>query len=809
MAGESNSGTPKAGEEAPPEPVSVDLDEGSRLEMRGGEISLLLQGKPVWHTSLERAAPSSRGSLVRYDLAGGWIAVHARVPLEAGQASEAVLIKKPGRTKVDVIWSGLTGLTGDIGERTGVGVRFADLTGDGQVEIVTGQLSEMARICGREELPLLFRTVFDPGSGVFRPVLAKRPGLGEPVELQGTLSGDPAKPPLVDHAIPWGASRSAGDGNRAETILLPREMLDKDPKTAWIPFPSNGAGEFASFRLGAGTYGVTRVGIRPLPEGEAPKGGYDRPKTLLLVTEKGLYRLQFPGDAAEQPSGIAWFALPKPERTRCLTLVVESSVAPSPKRLLPIAELSVETELDGPGGLARLAKDLKKSGARREAARLLAEAGEAAIPAVRKVWKELDRQGRRLAVDVLAQVAPEKSIDLLVRVALGEDETAVELAMNGLRRVPEAAVAALSKQLASKDAGRFEKAARVLAGLGTEQALDALIAVAGKGDRSRRIFLREQLGLAVSHGRGLAERLWSEVTSARDAGDKEKLFDLLRVADDVPALQEQVVPLASALHDESREFADRYRALESLGSAGCALTKSRLLAAVADDDRHIRLIAVQGLAPCVGDDEAVFASLQKAAGDEEPQVRMYSLAAFRAPDIADKAKSDIVTLAATDPWPEVRASAATVARHLPVNDAVSLLEKAAADSAPSVREAAVGSAATFFGKRVDAIIEGRLAAAEEDPKIRAKAAFVAGARCQASALPLLFENLRKGAEPLAQPEDIQVAVVAANAMSTIGGEEAKRLLVKARSRSNPHTDKVIDAALKNIGTGCRGRTPPP
>ncbi len=806
MAAEPESGETGAEGQGAPELITVSLDEGSRMEMRGEKISLLLRGKPIWSFSLEKATSTSRGTLVRYDLAGGWIAVHARVPLEGGQATEAVLLKKPGRTKIDVIWSGITGLSGDIGERIGQGVRFVDLTGDGRVEIVTGQLSEMARICGREELPLLFRTVFDPASGAFRPVLARRPGLDQPVALTGTLSGDPVKPPLVDQAAPWGASRSAGDGNRADSIRLPREMLDRDPKTAWIPFPGNGAGEFASFRLGAGTYGVTRVGIRALPEGDEPKGvGYDRPKTLLLVTEKGLYRLQFPGEAAKSPSTVTWFALPQPEKTSCLTLVVESSVDPSPKRLMPIAELSIETELDGPGGLTRLARDLKKSAVRREAARLLLEAGEDAIPAIRKMWKELDGQGRRLAVDVLAHVAPEKSIDLLVQVSLQKDDIAAELAMNGLKQVPEAAVAALSKHLAAKDAGDFEKAARVLAGLGTEQALEALIAVAGKGDRPRRAFLREQLALALSRDEGLVQRLWSYVVSARDAGDKEKLFDLLRVADDVPSLQEPVVALASSLYDESREFADRYRALESLGSAGCALTKARLMAAASDDDAHIRLIAVQGLAPCIGEDTEVLSSLRKRVTDQAPLVRVHTIEAFIAPGMAAKAKSDIATLVSTDPWPEVRASATAVARHLPVTDAVPLLEKAAIDKAPWVREAAVGSAATFFGKRVDAIIEGRLAAVEEMPKIRAKAAFVAGARCQSSALPLLFELLRKGAEPLAQPEDIQVAVVAANAMGAIGGEEAKKLLAKARSRSNPHTDKAIDAALKNPGDRCQGK----
>jgi hypothetical protein len=67
--------------------------------------------------------------------------------------------------------------------------------------------------------------------------------------------------------------------------------------------------------------------------------------------------------------------------------------------------------------------------------------------------------------------------------------------------------------------------------------------------------------------------------------------------------------------------------------------------------------------------------------------------------------------------------------------------------------------------------------------------------------------LRKGAEPLARSEDIEAAVEAARALGRIGGERAKELLEKARRRSNPATDKAIDAALKSLGQRC-GNAPP-
>ena len=410
------------------------------------------------------------------------------------------------------------------------------------------------------------------------------------------------------------ASRSAGDHNQAASLLMPREMLDDDTGTAWTPFPSNGAGEFATFRLSAGAYGVTRIGLQPLPQAMEPKterNDYDRPKTLLLTTEKNIYRLKFPEDPVKQPTRTVWFDLPKPDKTGCLSFIVESSYAPSPKRLLPLAELTVKTEIDGPGGLDRLARDLKTESVRREAAKLLKQSGKGAVPAIRKVWAGLDVQGRRLAVDVLSDTDPAGSIDLIVSVVLGDDDTATNLAMKGLKKKPEVAVTALSKHLDSPKPGIFEKSVRVLAKLSTEVALDALVSITGQGDRKRRVFLREQIALAVSGSEAFEEKLWSHIASADSAGAKERLFDLIRIGDDIERLEERVVILARGIYDKSQDFRDRYRALEALGIVGCNATKDRLLAAAVDEDRHIRLIAVQGLTGCARDDTHVQSALLK------------------------------------------------------------------------------------------------------------------------------------------------------------------------------------------------------
>ena len=138
-------------------------------------------------------------------------------------------------------------------------------------------------------------------------------------------------------------------------------------------------------------------------------------------------------------------------------------------------------------------------------------------------------------------------------------------------------------------------------------------------------------------------------------------------------------------------------------------------------------------------------------------------------------------------------------------DAAAILKKAIGDPSPRVREAALRQAGPVAGEEIDRMIEERLGDEEELPRLTRLAANAAGARCQETALPALFAILQKGAEPLANPDDLLSAVFAARAMGTIGGETAKKLLKKAKTRSNPRTDKAIGAALEALGESCAER----
>ena len=68
---------------------------------------------------------------------------------------------------------------------------------------------------------------------------------------------------------------------------------------------------------------------------------------------------------------------------------------------------------------------------------------------------------------------------------------------------------------------------------------------------------------------------------------------------------------------------------------------------------------------------------------------------------------------------------------------------------------------------------------------------------------LLFQLLQVGAEPLASKAERNAAVAAARALGAVGSPRARKHLEKARTRSNPTTDKAIDESLATFGHHCK------
>jgi hypothetical protein len=763
-----------------------------------GSLRLEVGAVETWARPVEGAPAAAAVEMTSHALAGSKAAIDVRF-VDAGGAAvfEIVAVREAGAKTLRILWSGSIAAAGDPGERSGAAVRFEDLTGDGLPEIVLGTLFEPVRICGRDEPPLLFRQAYDPGAGRFRQILARRPGVVPAADLSGAI-GSADERPVVQVAGAASASRDIGDRGDTTMLTPPFAIVDGDPATVWSPGLGASAGEFATLAVAAEEYGVVRVGILLPATGGKP--AWARPRTMLLATAHEVYRLRFPAVDGAAPIA-AWFDLPAPVRTPCLTFVAEEAEGARDKVPLAVSEIVVLTELDGKDGLVRLVRDLDDPATGEKAAGLLRRMGTKALVPLRAGWPALGELGRRRAIRAVADTAPAGGADLLAEAWVGGDEIAAASAMAGLARVPQEGAAALAKLLSSADDTKFSAAVEALAALGAPGSMDALIGAAGKGGRARRALVRSELARLARREAALGERLGAALDAAATGTDREILLDLLRAAAVAGVAEARTEAIAIATLGAATRFEDRYRALEVVALLSSTAALPLLLGAAKDPDARLRAVSIAGLAAHAGADEATASALRTAIEDAEVPVRLAAIAGLRGP-AARGAEPKLVALAGTDPWPAVRAAIARIAPDTSAVGAVKILSSALRDDAPEVRIAGLASAPLVAGDAVDRLVIERLSVAGELPRVRAAAAGAARARCQGSAVQPLFDVLKKGAEPLAEARDVDAAVAAAAALGAIGGARSGELLREARQRSNPATDAAIDAALSRLGEEC-------
>ena len=774
--------------------------DGAIASFESGHLKLKVNGLVVWNKNLKKNLKKSKATLVIHTMNDNTEALHLIVDSDKSEKFEAVAVRRGSAHKLKIVWKADTALKGDVGERSKAAVRFEDLTGDGKPEIIVGTVWESLNLCGQKVAPLLFRKAYDPGRHKFRTIAARRPGLKKPVEIEGEVNPkENPGTPLVRIVNPSGVSSLAGDNNDPLFLMPPHALVDGNTKTAWIPGNVDSAGEFATFDAATTAYGIVKIGLRSLPEGERASK-YKVPESLLFTSDKKVYRLRFPTSAKADET--VWFQLPEPLRSSCFSLVVESTRGATGTPLA-ITELVLLSEVDTAEGLDRLARDLSDNKKGQQALGILLSLGERSVAPVKKAWKKLNVSGRRRAVNLLAEAAPKQSIKILAEAAVGNDEASITAASKGLARAGDAGVMALVTFLSSKLNSRFEKAAQLLARMKTPKALAGLISAMGKGTADRRRLLRKVVSVSANSSDTHGQLLWNSIENAKEKADKERLLDLLRSAGTVRHLDKQVSSLAVAMFNDADNFNDRYRLLVVIASVNSDKTKAALLNTAGDSDKIIRRTALLGLAGYQNDPK-VQAALHAALDDKAVEVRSVALRALSLRQLKDASVNDkIVSLSSSDPWPVIRSRTMSMTTSLPASLAANMIVKGTKDKSRMVRTAAIKSAAKLPDNAITVAINNVLSNPNEDYNVLIAAADSAGMRCEESAISLLAKVLKRGAEPLAADEQKQVAVAAARAMGAIGGKQTAKLLKKIRDRSNPTTDRVIDEALKKLGTRCK------
>ncbi|MBN2716158.1 MAG: HEAT repeat domain-containing protein [Deltaproteobacteria bacterium] len=695
---------------------------------------------------------------------------------------------------VTIVWDAPLTYIGDPGEETATDVRLLDLDGDRKPEIVKGTLYVPTRLCGETAPPLLFREKWDYKKKKF--VQASGPRLPMP-DTTLAPSADFVSQTLLGlrFLVPTGVSSAAGDDRNPLLTTPPFALTDGQPETGWTTDADRVDGEFASF-LTLADWKINAVGVNVASsQRDAQKGErFAIPSTLVVSFENVAYRLAIP-----QTDGMHWFELPQPVSSNCLSVIIGNTGSKA-KAPVSLFELQVQTEMHQPGGLKKLAALLDDDDEGERTLNILRSVGVSAFDAIRAHWKSFGPAGKRRAVRLISEIAPEKGAHLLVSYGVTDGRYVHAELMQGLVRSGGAGETALEKYLSDKSVQKYRAALKLLVELGSEAAFDRLLSAWQRVDDSRKKAVLQGVSTLARGSASRAGKVLELATAAKVKGELKVMFDLLRICVVNAATAEDAALLAREVYDDA-DFENRYRALRIIGTSKVEMSVQFMAEVAQGDNRFLRQLAAKALGQ-FGSDEIARNALIAMAQDTEPAVQIEAMNSLL--NVASEKKQKAVDVAMESTWPEVRTLAVKNAADLP-RDRQRLVAAGLQDKNYMVVLAALSLAADMTGKNIDDAVTGILTGSN-NAKLLVRAAEVAGARCQRDidTLAALNDRLRIGAEPLANSTEKIIAVAAAKALGRIGSPTAVKYLKTVREHSNLTTDRAIDDALVKDESGCKG-----
>lgn len=417
-----------------------------------------------------------------------------------------------------------------------------------------------------------------------------------------------------------------------------------------------------------------------------------------------------------------------------------------------------------------------------EAVYRLQRGGGDAAEAVRDLWPSLSPLAKKRAVRALQSLAAEfdPAVDTLVDAARAHDETLRDLALDALRSSGSRGRRGLVVLLSDPEVG--ERAANRLArsdpDLAIEPLLDALAAPGGADRRGVRSALVSAVQRA-GHPRSTLES-WLRAEPARSAVASASvgLSTLPAHTDVLTAFIEYALPA-------SNDFATAWRLLESATAAGPSNSIDRWVRRQLHEPEPwmLRAAAVRAVAARGKREQA-----RVALSDPYPRVRAEAATA-----LAGDPTSVVVRarLARKDPWPIVRAAAVVSLRA--EERGVPIIVASVDDSMSVVRAAAIEALAGSPHDRGWDRIHARLRSNEEWPSVTEAAIGYVVAHCRADAAETLFRVVMRAGSSQALTEDLNSAALAVEALRSLRTSEADAFV--AELRRTPDVPTTLKIAL--------------
>ena len=766
-------------------------------------------GGEVWvgPRLLGRIQPVSRPHKFRLEslTAAGRALTHLEITGSKGDRVEILAeAGKSGRT----LFAGATGSLGVDGEwRQHLRV---DASG-----VLLYQTRADARRCDGQPV-YLFPRRYDFTAGRFRPVSARvTAGGGAPViQASRTPALAPAAEPMNTFKATF-ASSQLGDEGSAGNLTRPVELDDGDPATAWAEsLGGDGRGEVIIARAPHGHHALRA--LRILPGDASSPRAFRRANrlrsALLILSAEHRYRVTWAADPAAargKEREPYWIQLPRPVKTRCVTLVLDQVFPGTLARggsggRTAVSELTLFTELAFGGGGEQLLADLRGEDqeVRRAATATLARMGDRGVSLVNGTLQSEDPGRHERAAWVLMASPAASALAPLVRLLPSLSRPTRSLALDALERGGERTVSAL-RQVLPRAPDQVADLAPLLGRIGGSAARDLLISLAGRGAEAQRAAVAE--GLIRLHGAG---DLDAAISAAESAGEDLVRADLVLAVGRMPAASARGAELArriAAFWKDEAPFELRYRILNALGKLDAEGQRALLEAAVGQQDPALRLAAVDALRRADGPGPAP--TLLRALGDGDPRVRASAAMGLSNRALDPAQRSALVARMKVERWGLVAGQLAEAlgghcsgpvvatlretTRHGPRGYAV---DRRALESMVRCKPGGMGKFLLAMAQ------DGRWRTG-----MRTQALALIGPDLGApltSRLVALFDQLRRRA--MRRESDEQVAVAMAGTLGNLGGAAAADALAGALALEPIPTIRL--AAALALGRVCRPET---
>jgi len=352
-------------------------------------------------------------------------AIHLRVfKDEAGPGFEALVAE--GKDGLTLVWSGLTGLVGEFGERKGYFIDYEPLTKGGKDPYpILYLLDERVKLCGLGLAPLDVK-MYDPGLMKFRPIVFDRLRRWKRGEKAGWGGSSQAKTVAFKKAenlvgkyispeegkeglsfsnfLVFEASSSVlGEKGKAQIGAPVFSLNDGIPGKGWIEGSGgSGEGEFVTARIISSHVPIAALEMNLATGGSAKQAKkYNGLKKMTVTTDSSMFQVTVPADPRNSPEKTFLVEFPKPITTSCISIIVDDvwPAGVSSGNHTFIGEISPRTGIETGTAFAQLANELHKKKSHTSLNQILASISGEAVTVVAEAWDDFNEKLRRYMLD--------------------------------------------------------------------------------------------------------------------------------------------------------------------------------------------------------------------------------------------------------------------------------------------------------------------------------------------------------------------------------------------------------------------------